>query len=60
MSFSKILILLTLTCYLEQRERSDKVLISYKIPHIRLVQDDTTKLVTVEYTKLRGKNEHTH
>ena len=55
MSFRKILILLTLTCHLEQRERSDKVLISYKIPHIRLVQDDTTKLVTVEYTKLRGK-----
>ena len=34
MSFRKILILLTLTCHLEQREKPDKELISYNIPHI--------------------------
>jgi len=33
--FRKILILLTTACHLDRREKSDKVLISYKIPHLR-------------------------
>ena len=33
-SYRKILILLTTACHLDRRERSDKVLISYNIPHL--------------------------
>ena len=53
-SSHKILILLTTASHIDRKERSDKVLISYKIPHIRSGWHDKTLDCRVSKDLLMG------